>query len=121
MGTIMSPLIFLLMIGSAEYVPEDLLALVEPEAGLEILCITPESADFAAIISGGEGTEEGAAAGELDTAVRSAIQNLASRAERVRERAREDLIKEGPKLLPHLRKLVEEDPRRADEAKKVIE
>ena len=121
MGTIMSPLIFLLMIGSAEYVPEDLLALVEPEAGLEILGITPESADFAAIISGGEGTEEGAAAGELDAVVRSAIQNLASRAERVRERAREDLIKEGPKLLPHLRKLVEEDPRRADEAKKVIE
>lgn len=115
-------ILFMALLGAPSQVPQDLLSIVEPDAGLELLGIAPADADLERLIRGGEEKEEAPAATEtVDPTIRAAIQNLASRVEKVRERAREDLIAAGPKLLPRMREVAKNDQRRAEEAKKVIE
>lgn len=116
-GGLLSMLLFFL--SPAEDIPTDALSLVRPGLGLEILGHEATDDSIGELISASSGGEAVSPVEETRE-LRSAIENLASRSEGIRASARDDLVGMGPGVLPRLRKLVAEDPRRADEASKVI-
>ena len=102
--------------------PGDFLSVLDPQAALEILDVKTDDESLQKLISGKssgkDGKETDGASSSKD--IESAIQNLASSTETVREKARAKLIEAGPAVRPRLEDVVSKDSRRAEEAKKVL-
>ncbi|MGQ9592200.1 MAG: hypothetical protein ACUVYA_18110, partial [Planctomycetota bacterium] len=98
--------------------PQDLLAVVEPKLALECLGEKTDEENLRRLV---QGLPPGLFAEALDEKeVKTAIQNLASRSQAVRESAREKLASFGEAVRARLEALVSGDPKRADEAKEVL-
>lgn len=112
--------ILLLFFTPSDQVPVDALSVVRADVGLEILGHSTDDETLEKLIETPAGGPAVVEAVRVDEEVRKAIQNLASRTQEIRATARRELTAKGPGILPRLRELVEKDPRRAEEAKKVI-
>ncbi|HVR75367.1 MAG TPA: hypothetical protein VMT52_13610 [Planctomycetota bacterium] len=106
--------------------PPDILGMLEPRMALEVLGETvtlKETVDEARLKLLIEGK---AAAPGADVSpgqkkeMENAIQNLASGTDAIRERARDKLVLMGPAIRARIEEVVQGDPRRAEEAKKVL-
>jgi hypothetical protein len=114
-------ILFVLLFGSiTDEFPPDALSVIDAEKGLVSLGQETGDDHLAKLIAVSSETAPAVEPAKLDKAGEAAIQNLASRNEKVREKAREDLVGQGIEALPRLRQIVETDARRADETKKVI-
>lgn len=101
----------------------DLLSSVDPEAALVVLGQKPDDASVIRWISGAPfeaAAPGGGGAGVDQKEVEKAIQNLASGVESVRAKARERLAAAGGIVKARLEEVVARDPKRAEEAKKVL-
>jgi hypothetical protein len=104
----------------------DVLSFLEPQMALEVLGEKTDEASLLALIEGGSGGAvavgaSGGAAGESGAKEAStAIQNLASSSEDIRAKARQALLAMGESVRAKLEDVVAKDPRRAEEAKKVL-
>jgi len=110
-----SPFLFSIILGA----PTDLVSFLEPKSALEVLGEATDEAGLKRLIEGKPGA---AAAGEAldEKAATTAVQNLASSSEQVRAKAREKLASLGEAVRARLEDVVKNDPRRAEEAKKVL-
>lgn len=107
--------IFLFLFSGAS---TDLVSFLEPELALECLGEETTEASLKQLLAG----KTGSGAGSYNEAEATrAIENLASSSDAIREKARGDLAAMGAGLRPRLEKVVASDPRRADEARKVLE
>lgn len=109
-----------LIFASGNEIPQDVLALIEPGMGLEILEQKSDPASLEKLILSGLGGDDAPVGGRISKAAENAIQNLASRSEKVRDKARAQLVAEGPRAIKRLEEVVASDPRRAREARKAI-
>jgi hypothetical protein len=100
--------------------PSDVLALIEPEAGLALLGENPVEANLARLIDARARTLK-PADGKLPKELESAIQNLASSSEKVRKSSRKKLVDAGLTVKKRLEEVATNDARRAAEAKKVLQ
>ena len=111
-------LIILFLSGSST----DVVSLLEPRISLECLGQPTDEAGLRKLLEGGDGASKGPGGAPYDKeAARTAIQNLASSSEGIRKAARERLAGMGPAIRERLEEVIERDPRRADEARKVLE
>lgn len=102
----------------------DLLTLVDPQAALEALEQKVDEAGVLRLIAGEGAAQAAAAAGGGAGAdlkeLEKSIQNLASGVESVREKARARLLDAGAVIKARLEEVVAKDPRRAEEARKLL-
>ena len=97
----------------------DILSFVDPQVALECLGEKTDEATLLALLEGKP--TGGGAEGDYDKkAAETAIQNLASATESIRDNARETLVQLGPAIRARLEDVVSKDARRAEEAKKVL-
>jgi len=117
-------IVLLLSVSPANDLPSDLLAFVDPAAGLHAIGQASDEASLAKLIAAkvaGAVTEERAPAPGVTKELEGAIQNLASSSEKIRGAAREKLVAAGPAVKPRLEEVARTDARRAEEAKKALQ
>ncbi len=110
----MSEMLIWLFIFSGQ--PTDLVSSLDPQMALECLGEKTDAESLLKILRGAAAAP--AAADEKEA--KTAIQNLASRSQAVRESAREKLAAMGEAIRARLEELVAKDPKRAEEAKLVL-
>ena len=115
-------LILLLSCSPQGELPPDALAVLEPAVALDQMGFDTKPATIEKLIkASNDAAPVNETAGELSKDLESAIQNLASRNEKIRAGARKKLVEAGPKVRTRLEAIVAEDARRAEQAKKVLE
>lgn len=104
--------------------PPDILGMLEPRMALEVVGEAADEARLKLLISGEDPGKAAAPGPELSAGqkkeMENAIQNLASGTDSIRERARDKLVLMGPSIRARIEEVVGGDPRRAEEAKKVL-
>ena len=113
-------LVLALFFSGGQDVPQDIVSFIAPDVGLAIFGEATSDANLERLIAGEGPAPAAAGAGKPSPQAENAIQNLASGSEQLREKAREQLVAEGPAILPRLREVADKDERRSAEAKKVI-
>lgn len=111
-------LTILLLSGSST----DIVSLLEPQISLECLGQATDAVSLEKLLEGAAAAPGSDAEPSYDKdAARTAIQNLASSSEAVRDSARKRLVGMGPAVRERLEQVAEEDPRRAEAAREVLE
>jgi len=113
-------LVLTLSTSSSGEFPSDVLTLIDPEAGLELLGRKTSEADLAGLIDARPSTRA-AADGKLSRVLQNAIQNLASSSEKVRESSRKKLVDAGAIVRERIEEIAANDARRSGEAKKILQ
>ncbi|HZN60019.1 MAG TPA: hypothetical protein VFD71_18250 [Planctomycetota bacterium] len=113
-------LFFLPLLNRSAAAP-DILSLVDPAVALEIVGEKQDEARLEQLIRGASAAKPADAPAYDVKEAESAIQNLASSSEGIRDKARAKLVSLGKGVQPRIEEVIAKDSRRAEEAKKVLD